>query len=213
MLRLSQILREERLKRKLSLDEVSKITKIRANFLSALEKGEYHKLPSRAYAYGFVKNYVEFLNLPKNETLALFRREFNEEKVFKVLPEGFARQDDFSATRIKIQENVGLIILVFLMLLGYILFQYRYAFINPPLEVYSPKEKEEVSAEGITVSGKTDSSVVIYINNVSVSLDKEGNFKKSIDLFPGKSVITIKAVNRFGRETIEKRDIEVKPSI
>lgn len=210
MIHIGQRLREERIRKKLTLEEVSKETKIRINFLSSIEKGEYQKLPSRAYAYGFVKNYADFLGLPKNETLALFRREFNEDNIFKVLPEGFIKSGNLSVNRLKIQENIGIIIALIFILAAYIFFQYRYAFINPPLEVFSPKEKEILTSKEITVSGRTEVNATILVNNVSVPVDKEGNFKKNIDLFPGKTIVKIKAVNRFNKETEIERNIEIK---
>lgn len=209
MVRVGQKLREERLKRGLTLEDVAKATKIKATFLSAIEKGEYQKLPSSTYAYGFVRNYAQTLGLPKAETLALFRREFDEEKLFKLLPEGLTGSLDFPIRRLRLASAGIFVILAFLALLGYILFQYRFAIINPYLEIISPKEFEVTSSE-ITVLGKTNPNATVYINNNSVSVDKDGGFKKTLDLFPGKTTITIKAVNRFGRQTTVERHIEVK---
>lgn len=213
MIRVGQRLREERLKRKLTLEEVSKNTRIKTNFLSAIEKGEYQKLPSRAYAYGFVKNYADFLEIPKQEALALFRREFNEDKIYRVLPEGFVKSKNFSTDRKKVQENLIFIIVIFLCFLGYIFFQYRHAFIDPFLEIYTPKEKEIFSEREIVVSGKTDANVNVYINNNPVTLDKNGNFKKNLNLFPGKTTIKIKVINKFGKEKEIERNIEIKSKL
>ena len=52
MIRVGQLLRDERVRKRLTIEEVAKATKIRTNFLSAIEKGEYKKLPSSAYAQG-----------------------------------------------------------------------------------------------------------------------------------------------------------------
>jgi len=91
MVRLGQRLFDERRKRGLSLDEVAAATKIRGSFLSAIEKGDYTKLPSPSYAQGFVLNYATYLGFQRKETLALFRREFDERKEFKVLPKNITR--------------------------------------------------------------------------------------------------------------------------
>lgn len=210
MIRAGQKLQDERVRKGLTLQDAQKATKIKAAFLSAIEKGEYKKLPSSAYVSGFVRNYAEFLGLPKSEILALFRREFDEEKVFKVLPEGLARPSEFPINRIRFKPAVFLVLVVFFALLGYIVFQYRFAIINPKLEVIYPKEQAIISSKEVAVSGKTDPNATVYVNNTSVSLDQDGNFKKNIDLFPGKTTITIKVINRFGRETVVERHIEVK---
>ena len=116
---------DERLKKGYTLEEVSKATKIRISFLSSIEKGEYKKLPSGTYAHGFVRNYSKFLGLPERELLALFKREYDEEKFIKVLPEGLLRKDDFPLRRIKLAHPFKILILVFFVLLVYIIFQYK----------------------------------------------------------------------------------------
>lgn len=212
MVRVGQKLREERLRLGLTLEDIARSTKIKVGFLSAIEKGEYQKLPSSTYAYGFVRNYAERLGLPKSETLALFRREFDEEKVFELLPEGLAKSLDFPIRRLRLSSAGIFVILAFLALLGYILFQYRFVIINPSVEIISPKESEVSSSQEITVLGKTDSNAIVYVNNNPVSVDQDGIFKKTLDLFIGKATITIKSVNRFGRQTTVERHIEVKSS-
>lgn len=212
MIGAGQRLKEERLKRGLTLSEVSKATKIKISFLSAIEKGEYQYLPSSTYAQGFVRNFAKFLGLPEQEILALFRREFNDEGAFRVLPVGLLRKEEFPLKRIKFAETFKIVILVLIGLVFYILFQYRFAFIKPPLNIYSPKENSIVSSQTVVVSGKTDSNAAVFVNNEAALSDSSGNFKKTITVFAGKSLITIKAVNRFGKESTAERHITVRVS-
>ncbi len=209
MIRVGQRLEEERVKKRLTLKEVSSATKIRVEFLQALERGDYKRLPSASYAQGFVRNYAKFLEMPEEETLALFRREFDEKKEFKVLPEGLI-ESSFPIRRFKIKQIVLLVILVFLLLFGYIVFQYRYAIFSPPLNVATPQETAEISSQTLDVSGTTDPASTIFVDGEQVSVNSDGTFKKEIVVFPGKTIITIKAVNRFGKQTIIKRHVVVK---
>lgn len=201
---------EERIKKGYTLEEVSKATKIRLSFLEAIEKGEYKKLPSSTYAYGFVRNYARFLNLPEDKILAIFKREYNEELFFKVLPEGLAKTDNFSSSRFKITQVLKVFPLIFIVLLIYLIFQYRSAIFNPSLSVSSPKENAIISSRSVEIVGKTDSNSTVFINSTPVSLDKNGNFKKTITVFPGPAKITVKSVNNFNRTTILERHIEIK---
>lgn len=210
MIRIGQRFKEERLRRKLSLEEVAKATKIRANFLAAIENGEYSKLPSSAYATGFVKNYANFLGLPQKETLALFRREFDESTAFQVLPEGLSESEDFSSRGFKLSEKSIYVIGIFLALLSYMLFSYRSLFISPFLVVSSPKDQQVVKSSEVLVSGKTDPDVVVTVNNFVVSLDREGKFEKNINVFAGEENIKVEAVNRFGKKTQIIRRVTVK---
>lgn len=212
MIRAGQKLRAERLRKGLTLEEISKATKIKLAFLSAIEKGEYEKLPSSTYAQGFVRNYAGFLELPEKEILAIFRREYDQDKIIKVLPEGLIQKEEFPLKRFRFSQTAKIIIFIFVFLLGYILFQYRYAIINPPLEVSTPKEGAVVSSQVVTVAGKTDPNGSLFINSDPITLDSNGNFKKNINVFSGKSTITIKVVNIFGKETAIERHVEVKSS-
>jgi cytoskeletal protein RodZ len=209
MVHVGEKLSEERLKKGYSLEEVCKATKIRTSFLQAIEKGEYEKLPSGTYAYGFVRNYAKFLDLQEQKIVAIFKREYEEEKFLKVLPEGMT-SGDFPSEGFRIGNILKIFPLVFIALLIYILFQYRAAIFNPSLSISTPKENSVIFSKEITVVGKTDPNVTVFINNETASLDKDGNFKKTITVFPGKTKITIKSVNSFKKTATLERQIEVK---
>lgn len=57
------MLREAREKRALSLDDVSRITKIPTKFLRAIETDELRTIPARVYLQGFVKNLATLYRL------------------------------------------------------------------------------------------------------------------------------------------------------
>jgi cytoskeletal protein RodZ len=209
MIRIGQRLKEARIEQGLSLEDASAATKIRASFLSAIEKGEYHRLPSTSYAQGFVRNYGEYLGLSQREVLALFRREFDEEKAYKVLPQGFVKKDALAKRGVKIHQAVLLVIFAIVFLGGFLLFQYRAAFLDPSLRVTSPEENTVTGTE-ITVTGEADPTVTLTINNTPVTVTQQGEFSKKVTAFPGNTTIVIKAVNSFGRETIIERPVEVK---
>ncbi len=210
MIRAGQKLRDERQSRGLSLSEVSNATKIRVEFLEAIEKGEYEKLPSPSYAHGFVRNYTRFLKLSEKEILPLFRREFDVEKVYKVLPEGLVGQKEIPLKRFKIKQTVILVAFIFSLLLGFIIFQYRYAFVNPPITLASPSEMSVLSSTTILVLGKTDPNSTVTVNDEQVSVNQDGDFRKEITGFPGKTTITVKATNRFGKQTTIERHVVIK---
>jgi cytoskeletal protein RodZ len=53
-----------------SLDDVARVTRIGKGYLEAIELGEMHKLPSEAYAKGFVRLYATHLGLSGDEAVA-----------------------------------------------------------------------------------------------------------------------------------------------
>lgn len=210
MIRIGARLKEVRLRKGLTLSDVAQNTKIKPDFLEAIENGEYDRLPSASYAQGFVRNYASFLGLPEKESLALFRREFDEEKIYKVLPQGLS-QNSFSIRRFK-SSTLLLVVLLFASLLGFIVFQYRDAFINPKVEITSPAENAIIYSSDVTVSGKTDPENLVFVETFPVSPDVEGRFTKIISLFEGEVELTIRVVNKFNRETKVVRHLEIRPA-
>ena len=208
MVSLEQRLKEARIQKKLTLEEAAVATKIKAQFLEAIERGAYNELPSPAYARGFVRNYAEFLGLPKAQIALLFKRDFDERKVIKVLPDGMVKKNEFPIKRINFRRAVlGSAVLLFLS--GFLLFQTRSVLFGPPISLSSPKEGSEVGQE-ILVKGRTDSNAIITINNESVVVKSNGEFEKKISLFPGETNITVKARNRQGKESILERNVRVR---
>lgn len=207
MLKAGEKLKEERLKQGLTLEEVSQNTKIKKDFLDAIEKSEYEKLPASTFAQGFVKNYIQFLKIPESEVLPVFRREFDEERIYKVLPQGFANAD-FPVSRIKKSQFV-LIALLFIALISYLIFQYKDALVSPAVSISTPKENEVIPSNLVLVSGSTNPENVVYVNNFPVSVDENGKFRKSVSVFSGKGQIIIKVVNRFNKTAEVVRHITV----
>ena len=211
MIKIGDKFKENRIEKGLSFEDVSKSTKIKVSFLEAIEAGAYEKLPSVSYAQGFVRNYAKFLGLNEKETMAIFRREFDEERTFKVLPRGFEQKDNFPTSGFRVKQTVIVILIVLAGFILYVLFQYRYAFLNPPLNVITPKDMQTVSSSVVNVSGQTDPNATVYVNKDAVSVDDNGNFQKFVDVFPGKTLITVKVVNKFSKQTEKTLVVFIKP--
>src|SRR5579872_4481844 len=65
-------LREARLSRDLTLDQVERQIRIRAKFLEALEQGNNTALPSEVQARGFLRNYARFLGMDGDAMVARY---------------------------------------------------------------------------------------------------------------------------------------------
>ncbi len=204
MIKLGQRLHDKRIQKGLSLEDVTKAIKIRPAFLRAIEHGEYHKLPESAYAQGFITNYADYLGLSKRETLALFRREFDDTKTFSVMPARFANPADVSFSKFKIQQTTIIAICAFIAFFSYLGFSYKDAFMNPSISV-SNLDSNMIKSGKITIKGKANPYDTVTVNKQPTYIDSNGTFSKTISVYEKNLPITIKAVNRFGRvTTIEK---------
>jgi cytoskeleton protein RodZ len=70
-----QDLRKAREKRGEELEHISRLLKIRRDYLALLEEGAADSLPGRAYAIGFVRSYATYLGLDGNEYVERLKAE------------------------------------------------------------------------------------------------------------------------------------------
>ncbi|CAM2889271.1 helix-turn-helix domain-containing protein [Paenibacillus sediminis] len=68
---LGQQLKEARLQKGLTLDDVQEMTKIRKRYLEAIEAGDYKVLPGSFYVRAFIKTYAEAVGINPDELFAV----------------------------------------------------------------------------------------------------------------------------------------------
>lgn len=66
------LLQEARVEQGLSIEEVAQHTKIRAQYLIAIEAGEYGQLPGEAYVRPFIRSYAKALGLDVEQVMLEF---------------------------------------------------------------------------------------------------------------------------------------------
>ncbi|MFF2908627.1 RodZ domain-containing protein [Paenibacillus sp. NPDC057934] len=69
MSELGRQLKEARLQKGMSLDDVQEVTKIRKKYLEAIEAGDYKVLPGSFYVRAFIKTYAEAVGINPDELL------------------------------------------------------------------------------------------------------------------------------------------------
>ncbi|MBI4100578.1 helix-turn-helix domain-containing protein [Candidatus Microgenomates bacterium] len=207
-----EILRKARIEKKLTLEEVEKEIKIRAQFLRAIEEDEYQKFPSSVYIKGFIKNYSEFLGLSSSKVLAIFRRQFDEKKNLGILPKGLVPAQRPGFFRFRASQ---LIIFSFFFLLslffGYLYREYRSFTQPPPLTIQNLKESNQVRQDTIDLKGKTDPDARLFLNGQKIMLEPDGSFTQAFNLVPGPNDLEFVAKNKLGKEKKVKINIEFIP--
>ena len=74
-------LKEARLSKGYSLDDLQEITKIQKRYLVAIEEGNYSIMPGTFYVRAFIKQYAEAVGLDAEEILSEFKKEIpNQQK-------------------------------------------------------------------------------------------------------------------------------------
>ncbi len=69
-----ELLRQGRLRQRLSIAECTKRTHIASLYLEAMEEERWNALPSESHRLGFLKLYSRFLGVPSEEILSLYRQ-------------------------------------------------------------------------------------------------------------------------------------------
>jgi len=66
------LLKREREKKDLSLDQLSQITRLRKHYLEALEDENWDNMPSPVYVKGFIRSYAQGLGIDAKEAISLY---------------------------------------------------------------------------------------------------------------------------------------------
>jgi cytoskeletal protein RodZ len=196
-------IKEARTRKKYSLSKLEEVTKIKKDFISALEKEDWKNLPEFPVLSGFVKSIAGALGASEKSLLALLRRDYPP-KALSINPKPDVGDKFVWSPKLTFAVGVGIIMV---LVLGYLGIQYK-KFISPPsLNVFEPKEEQVVKERRVKVTGKTDGDAIVKINNQPVLLDSEGNFEAEIEIFEGTNEIVVKAQSRAGKETVVRRKI------
>lgn len=203
---IGEFLKSKRQKKRYSLEDLERKTKIRKEFILAIEEGRWEELPDFSVVLGFVKSLAEELNVDLKKTIALFRRDYplkKEQAIRPPLPLGGLSKG--------IKPNLIYIFLaavsVFLVI-GFLIYEYIRFNLPPRIKIDNPKEGQEVEGGKVLVSGWTEPDTLLLVNNQPVLVDKDGSFNETIEILPNTNTIVFKATSRAGRETVVYRTIK-----
>lgn len=201
MLTVGDIFTRERKRLKLSLDDVAKMTRVRKQFLEALEHNDWDVFESKIYIHGAIKSYAGALNLDQEKMIAYFRRDYEKKEVVR-FKERVSAKHFRPETRKIILAGVAFIFTIFL---SYFIYQ-LHLFLSPPeVEIVSPQESI-TRKEKITVVGQTEKDAAITIFGDTVYQDENGQFTYDFALKEGRNELVIEVIGANGKETIFTRE-------
>ena len=101
---------------------------------------------------------------------------------------------------------IGFLLLIFL----YSLFQARFLILGPQIKIIYPKNGTIVSTGLILVEGTAKNVSWISLDDRQIFTNEQGYWKEKLILSSGVSIITIKARDRFGRNSEKSVEIFAK---
>ena len=200
-----EILRQQRLKLKLTFTQVADLTKIPVKTLRSIEKNRFADLPGATYSQGFIKNYAAVLKLDSQLVLAVWRRDFNKLNQKSIMPTGLAKPLT-PASAASLTKPIVSIIFVVLVAAGYLGWSIIKLYQPPALTVIQPIEAATVVSP-VTVTGKTNHDASLTLNGKTVSLGADGSFNTNFESLPGTATLTLEATSRRGKTTTLVRHV------
>ncbi|PIR94712.1 hypothetical protein COT95_02735 [Candidatus Falkowbacteria bacterium CG10_big_fil_rev_8_21_14_0_10_37_6] len=209
---MGEMLQLRRREKDITLERSAKATKIKLDYLRALENGEYDKLPNGIYGKSFLKEYCLFLGLKYKHLLPLYEREQS------IIIDGADPKKIFSRRRAqrryffllpKLWRSIILVLVVFagLFYLGYRI----KAIVAPPeMEIFFPPQNYSTNENLIQVSGNIEKDALLFINDSVIITQENGDFLENINLKKGINIIIIKAQKKYGKDLVVIRQILVE---
>lgn len=207
MLTIGKFINNERVKKKISLESLERKTRIRKEFIEALEHEDWQSLPEFPVVLGFVKNIAKALNLNENKATAFLRRDYPP-KIVSLTPKNPIGKKGFVWS----PKSTLMVAIIFAILMAVSFLGYQaYRFLSPPsLVLFSPKDGDKVKAGELLISGKTDIDAVVFVNNQPAVVDSDGNFQAQVLVDQNTNQLVVKARSRSGKERVVEQRLEVE---
>ncbi len=201
-------LRRVRQSKELKLETVAKKLNIRAEYLEALEKGHYDRLPTGVYGRNFLREYCRFLGLDYRPLAKQFEAEAKASIRGNVFERRLVAKRDLLALPVLARNAIiGVLIAACLIYLGLLL---KRIFEPPFLAIEYPTDNLTTADNRLTVRGRTEPETEITINNENVVVTSSGAFERDVFLQPGLNTIAVTAEKKYSRPATLLRQVLVE---
>jgi len=201
MLTAGEILKNQRLKKNLSLTDISKQIKIKEKYISALENNNWNFFESKVYIEGLIKTYSRFLGLNYKKVLPFFYRDYEDNEVVS-----FRKRisDKYFTPQVKKFFQTLVFISIFIFF-GYFIYQIKIFLTPPKIVLISPKTDTFYNENLIKIVGKTEKETSINIFGEKVYPNQDGIFEYNFPLKKGHNELIIELVGANGKKTVFKK--------
>ncbi|MFW5702608.1 MAG: helix-turn-helix domain-containing protein [Candidatus Dojkabacteria bacterium] len=202
------LLREKRKQLGFDIKQVADETRIRTEYLLALESGNFSKFPADVYAKGFLRRYAKYLGISPERAVAMYRRERNSVDEGKIKSTEFLRRKikpssfNLSAGKLAVFSAIALV----LALGGYLVWQLATVLQDPELSLIEPvsvaageRATYVTDEQSITLQGEIELGAELSLNGADVNVNNLQEFEiADLDLQLGENSFTLTATTQFG---------------
>jgi hypothetical protein len=103
--------------------------------------------------------------------------------------------------------RLGMIVLLFLVIVGYAYYQSQKLLEGPEIIIDSPKNGAVVNDSFLEIKGVAKNIKSINMDGRPIFLDEEGRIDEKLLLYPGLNIIKFEAEDKFGKH--KELDLEI----
>lgn len=199
--KLGEVLRTAREAKFIDLARVERDTKIRAYYLTALERGDYRELPAAVYTKGFLRNYGLYLGLDPEYLVDLYRLESGssvDRPLSAIRPRPVTDRQGRPFVVSSGAVVAAILSILVLALVAYVVGELVIFGRTPELRITDPAGDVagytglEYTIRGVTEPNSTITTAGLR-QNPSATADGQGAFSITVPLVPGANVVTLVA--------------------
>ena len=199
---LPEIIKAQRLKEKLTLEEVSLKTGITLKYLEAIERGYYHLLPGEIYLQQFIKKLADFFKLNEKMLLAIHQKEKESQPALITIKDN-KKNAVHNSWLAPFLIKRALISVMLLALAGYLGLEVKNIFTPPELAINSPSNQTVTTEATVEIEGQTKPESKVEINQQKIPLEPNGSFKQKVDLTIGLNIFTISSAKPHSKARVQ----------
>lgn len=201
-------LRQLREESKLTLDAVASQLNISIKHLQAIEESRYQDLPGKVYARNFVRRYIELVGLNVETAMEKFDQEYAvltapQQRRQSILPQRAQAEQPWWLRHSRLLFAGAVVAIV----AGYFGWQIVRLVTPPQLTVTQPETDVLVRTSMLTITGSTEPSAEVRINNETAEVSATGEFSVPVDLQVGLNTIKITAKKKRSGEQVVIRQV------
>ncbi len=205
---------EARERGNLSRERLQRKHMLSFSFVTALEQGDYEKIPEYMYSKAQLKKYLKILKLDEKENITLFQEEYVHWKNLSCKKVSLKKRAQISKpiSTFELAPSFwqkSIVVIAGFLFLAYIGIQVDAAIAPTNLALTSPEDRTTIEERSILVEGSTDTEAVVTINDQEVHVENDGYFSKQINLQTGLNILEITATKKYKPENTLKRHIIV----
>lgn len=207
---LAEIFKKLRQEAKVSLGELSRLTKIPKKYLIYLENGNYDYLPADVYVKGYLRACGRLFKKSPKSLIKIYQREKQILRNLKQKKDSQKTFKPFKYPRLVITpRNFAWFLVAVVLIVVCIYFWYEIDLFKglSRIDLENPSHDLRTNQDFILFSGKVSKQVELSFNAQAVWTDENGEFREEIPLQEGLNTVYLVATNKLGKEKVIIRHI------